>query len=320
MDRLKKVFKRLSARFKRAVNLLKVRFEPIYKRWLAKPVVNLIVRIVNQVGNTNATALAGNVAYNVILSLFPILLGLLAILGYFLPSATLQSQLIQFFQANMPGSVDILQANFTHIINARATLGFLGILGMLWTGISIIGTLDDAVNRAWGITTFRPFWIAKPLELGLAIGGGLLMLISIGASFFLSFVSRLPPPFTDFFIRTAGYILAFLLILVILLVMYKLFPNKKTTWREVFPGAILCAVLFEIARQLFFLYAGNLAQYNIIYGTLATVILFLIWIYYVAFIMILGAIFSSELQRLRKELHDGTYTVVKPGQQTPPRQ
>ena len=95
----------------------------------------------------------------------------------------------------MPNSVDILQANFIRVINARATLGFLGTLGMLWTGTSVVSTLDDAVNRAFGIKTFRPFWIAKPLELGLAIGSGLLMLISLGASFFLSFMSRLQSPF-----------------------------------------------------------------------------------------------------------------------------
>jgi len=310
----------LSARLKQAVDRLKARFAPVCKRWLAKPAVNLIVRIVNQIGNTNAAALAGNVAYNVILSLFPLLLGLLGILGYFLPSETLQSQLIQFFQAIMPGSVDVLQANFTHIINARVALGFLGTLGMLWTGTSVVSTLDDAINRARHITTFRPFWIAKPLELGLAIGSGLLMLISLGASFFLSFASRFRLPFTGLFIQVAGYILAFLLILVILLVMYKLFPNKKTTWREVLPGALLGAVSFEIARQLFFFYARSLAQYEIIYGTLAIAILFLIWIYYVAFIVIIGAIFSSELQRLRQELHEGRYTVVKPGQQTLPGQ
>jgi membrane protein len=320
VNRLKKFFRRLSARLKQAIDHLKARFEPVYERYLAKPAVNLIVRIVNQIGNTNATALVGNVAYNVILSLFPLLLGLLAILGYFLPSETLQSQIIQFFQTIMPSSVDVLQTNFTRIINARATLGFLGTLGMLWTGTSIVSTLDDAVNRAWGVTTFRPFWIAKPLELGLAIGFGLLMLISLGASFLLSFESRFSLPFTGFFIQIVGYILAFLLILVTLLVMYKLFPNKKTTWRGVLPGALLGAVLFEIARQLFFFYAGSLAQYEIIYGALATIIFFIIWIYYVAFIIILGAIFSSELQRLRQELHDDRYTVVKPGQQTPPGQ
>ena len=85
MNRLKKVFRHLSARLKQAVDRLKARFEPVYERCLAKPAVNLIVRIVNQIGNTNAADLAGNVAYNLILSLFPLLLGLLAILGYFLP-------------------------------------------------------------------------------------------------------------------------------------------------------------------------------------------------------------------------------------------
>ena len=320
MNRLKKVFRRLSARLKQLVDHLKARFEPVYERWLSKPAINLLVRIANQIGNTNAADLAGNVAYNVILSLFPLLLGLLAILGYFLPSETIQSQLIQFFQAIMPSSVNVLQENFTLIIIARAALGFLGTLGMVWTGTSVLSTLDDAVNRAWGVTTFRPFWIAKPLELGMAIGSGLLMLISLGASFILSFGSRFSLPFTGLFIQIAGYILAFLLILLTLLVMYKLFPNKKTTWRGVLPGALLGAVLFEIARQLFFFYSSSLAHYEIIYGTLATIILLLIWIYYVAFIIILGAIFSSELQRLRQELHDGRYTVVKPGQRTPPGQ
>jgi membrane protein len=80
--------------------------------------------------------------------------------------------------------------------------------------------------------------------------------------------------------------------------LYKFVPNTKTHWRSVWPGALLAAALFELARTLFIFYLDNFANYQLIYGSITSIIILLIWIYYSAFIMILGAEFTFQYSRM----------------------
>ncbi len=298
---------------KHTVARLKTKYTPTYERWLAKPFIQLIVRVANRAGNAAIGNLAGNISYNIILSILPLLFGALAVFAYFFNTSDLQAQILTFFTNNLPNSVGNLQANLSRITSARAALGLFGIVGGLWTGINIFTTLDDAINRAWGVTKFRSFIKAKLLEAAMTVGGGLLLVLSMGFSAILTFFPLLHGPLANEFVEAAGYIASFILMFIIFLVMYKVMPNTKTTWREVFPGALLAAVAFEAARQLFFLFAGNIADLTIIYGSLATIVLFLIWIYYAAMVTLIGAIFTVELGKLRMEIREGSFRVVKPG-------
>ena len=78
--------------------------------------------------------MAAEIAYYAFLSLFPLMLGLIAILGLFLPSATVQQQIINFFAQYLPGSVSILQTSIPGIIELRGAFGIIGIVGLVWSG------------------------------------------------------------------------------------------------------------------------------------------------------------------------------------------
>lgn len=297
---------------KQTVARLKTKYTPTYKRWLAKPFVQLIVRVANQAGNTAAGDLAGNVSFNVILSILPLLFGALALFAYFFNNLDIQTRLINFFAANFPTSVDTLRANFDRLDNAKAALGLIGAFGSLWTGINVFSSLDDAINRAWGIRKFRPLFRAKATEVGMAVACGSLLILSVGFSAVLEFFPNIAL-FRNHFIQGGGYVVSFAMMFVLFSLIYKIFPNTKTTWREVFPGALFAAIAFEIARQFFFAFAGNSARFQVIYGSLSTVILFITWIYYASLVAIIGAIFTVEYNGLRREIREDTYHVIKPG-------
>ncbi len=107
-------------------------------------------------------------------------------------------------------------------------------------------------------------------------------------------------PAADLIIVNMGSrLLAFLLVLAVFLLLYKLVPFTKTYWHYIWPGALLAAVLFEIARTLFVFYLENFANYQLIYGSIASIIILLVWIYYSAFIMVLGAEFTFQYSRMR---------------------
>ena len=282
--------KRLNTRLRRAKDCL-----------LEIPVVQLISRTAEGSGNHDATQRAAGVAYYAILSIFPLLLGLIALFGFFLPSVNLQDELLKFVGNNIPGAIDILRQNIMSIMRLRSTLGVLSIVGLFWSASAMFGAISLAINRAWDIRRDRPFYIRKASELGMAFGTGFLFLLSLGASAIISVLRRvLNLPAADLIIVNVGSrLVAFLLMLAVFLLLYKLIPNTKTYWRYIWPGALLAAVLFEIARTLFIFYLENFANYQLIYGSIASIIVLLVWIYYSAFIMVLGAEFTCQYDRMR---------------------
>lgn len=274
------------------------------------PVIQLISRTAEGAGNHNAAHMAAGVSYYAILSIFPLLLGLIAVFGFFLPSLNLQDELLNFFGKNLPGSADILKQNIASIVRIRGILGILSVVVLFWSGSTMFSAISLAINRAWDIRRFRHFFIRKASELAMALSTGVLFLLSLGASAIASIlrgVSDLPAAIL-LIVDIGSRLVAFLLILAVFLLLYKLIPNTRTYWRYVWPGALLAAVLFEIARTVFVFYIDNFANYQLIYGSIASIIVLLVWIYYSAFIMILGAEFTFQYGRMRNPVTKGSGT------------
>jgi uncharacterized BrkB/YihY/UPF0761 family membrane protein len=93
--------------------------------------------------------------------------------------------------------------------------------------------------------------------------------------------------------------------LMVFSLIYKYMPNTRTYWSSILPGAILAAFLFEVGKYAFIIYLNNFANYQNIYGSLASVIILLVWIYYLALILVIEAEFSSEYTRMRRGVSEG---------------
>lgn len=267
--------------------------------------MQLVVRTVQELGDDDASHMAAGIAYYAILSLFPLLLGLIAILGFFLPSETVQEELFDFFRRNLPGSIEMLERNITDVIHLRGTLGLLGILGLFWSGSGMFGAVSRTINRAWDIHRDRPFYVRKLRDIAMALGISILFLLSLGATSVFTVLSSTDLPFIGTAVNVGAVLLAFVLNLAIFFILYKFVPNTKTYWRYIWPGALLVAILFEIAKSVFVLYLGRFAHYELVYGSVGSVIVLLLWVYISAFILILGAEFSSEYGRMREGVDRG---------------
>src|SRR4030043_651539 len=101
------------------IKRLKARLQRAKDRLLKIPVVQLISRTAEGAGNHDATQRAAGVAYYAFLSIFPLLLGLIAVFGFFLPSVNLQDELLKFVAKNLPGATDVIRQNITSIIKLR---------------------------------------------------------------------------------------------------------------------------------------------------------------------------------------------------------
>ena len=281
------------------------------KAYLLKgSVVQLIARTAEESGNHDAGQRAAGVAYYAIISIFPLLLGLIAVFGFFLPSLNLQDQLLKFVGNNIPGATDILKDNIANVIKLRGVMSILSIVILFWSASALFSSISLAINRAWNVIRHRNFFIRKASELGMVFGTGILFLLSLGASSIITIMHGvLNLPTTSLvMVYVSTKLAAFLLIFLVFLLLYKFIPNTKTYWRGVWPGALLVALLFELARTLFIFYLDNIANYQLIYGSITSIIVLLVWIYYSSLIMILGAEFTFQYSLMRYPVTTGSST------------
>lgn len=282
---------------------LYLKLKKIKNRLLLIPELQLAVRTIKALGPDDASPLAAGIAYYSLLSLFPLILGFIALLGMILPLGSIQDELFNFFESSFPGSAAFLERNITNIIHLRSTLGVLSLVLLFWSGSSMFGAVSRAINRAWGIRFQQepPFYKRKPRDFAIMFGIGILLILSIVTTTVFTILSGKNLPGMGIALSIGAGLLAFLLNLIIFLFLYRYIPYTKTSWGNIWPGALLAAMLFEIAKSLFTLYLGHFANYDVIYGPVGSVIVLLVWVYICAFILILGAELSFEYSRMRNE-------------------
>ncbi len=146
----------------------------------------------------------------------------------------------------------------------------------------------------------------------MAIGVGVLFALSVGVTSFLQWATTIEIANQTVAELLGGEVVAVILKLpaffisfAIFLVIYKYLPNTKTYWRDIWLGAIIAAALFETGKNLFLWYLENFAQYDQVYGNVASVIVLMMWTYITAFILILGAEFASEYARMKRGVRRG---------------
>ena len=282
-----------------------------------RPLV-LIGRVVWDMAARDTTHNAAGVAYFAIFSLFPLLLGVLAILGMVLASEEMQQRFLIFATSNLPGSAQFVESNLEEIKRFRGALGVGAILGSLWLGTAVFAAISRAVNRAWGIYRNRPFYLALPRRMLMGLVTGSLFLLSTAATSIIQVFTKTQQtmPWQWFFLdpeagKAAVYLIPWAITLLIFLLIYRFEPRCQTYWRYVWPGAVVASLLFEGAKFLFIWYLENMAVFNQVHGSLASVVVLLLWVYLSALILILGAQVSYQYELLyrpgatREEAQDG---------------
>ena len=275
-------------------------------------VVRLLVRTLHEMSADDATHMAAGVAYYMLFSLFPLVLGLIAVLSFFVDDATAQTQLTGWISGFLPGSEELVVSNINAVVAFRGALGLFAVVGLFWSGSAVFGAITRAVNRAWDVVDDRPFYVTKLRQLMMAVATGILFALSLTMAAVVrtaGIITTTEVPGLQPLINTGSLAMlqigSFLLVLVIFLLLYKYLPNTKTYWSYIWPGALLGASLFELAKNLFLFYLNSFASFENVDGSLAPVVAMLLWAYLSSLILILGAELSSEYGRLKRGVERG---------------
>jgi membrane protein len=258
---------------------------------------------------------AAALTYYSVLSLFPALLVLVSLVGLFADPAGVTRMMTSTVSQLGPSTAAKTFAGPIHSITAsRGTAGVMFVVGVaaaLWAASGYVSAFADAANAIYEVDEGRPFWKLRPLQLAVTF-----VLILLAALVALGLVlsgpivhaagSALGISDTALTVwRFAKWPVMVVLVLVIFGALYYSAPNARVTGvRWITGGAVLALVLWIVASVVLALYVGNFGSYNKTYGSLAGVVVFLLWLWITNLAILLGAEFNAETERA-KQLHAG---------------
>jgi membrane protein len=263
-------------------------------------------RGVGELYNSEGLTHAASIAYYALLSLFPFMLLVLSILGSVTSDQGDRDTVVQFVFRYFPRQFDFITGQLDAFRMQTLQLGIGGFLALVWASLGVFNAVTSAVNHAWGVERRRSFLMHRVISF--------LMMLSAGAIFVaalvLASVARVAP--TNWFWSlierspwliwlsqvTANYGATALLIGCVALLFYFI-PNTDMRFRDVWPGAIITGLLWRGALSAFSWYARDLAAWNMVHGSIAAVVIFLLWIYVSAVILLYGVEMTASYARLR---------------------
>ena len=274
-----------------------------------------LVRLVNGNDLTHAAA----IAYYALLSFFPFLLLVISLLGSMTADEADRLAVLGFVFRYFPTQVDFVSTQLDAFRQTRYQIGIAGALALIWASLGVFGAVTSAVNEAWGVEKQRSFWRHRMVSFLMLVAGGGVMILGLllvsaikvaQASWFGVMLTRFEW-LRNLQTLTFTYSATLLLVFAIGL-LYYFIPNAKTRFRDVWVGAILTGVLWRVAFDGFSWYVRRNGRLTLIHGSIATVVVFLLWIYVCAVILIYGVEFTAAYARLRRRRPDAVPAAPTP--------
>jgi membrane protein len=273
----------------------------------------VLKRTVSEFREDNLTDWAAALTYYAILSIFPALIVLVSILGLAGVSAT--NAILSNIKDLGPGPAqDIISGAIKEIAASTSTAGVafvLGLIASLWSASGYVGAFSRAANVIYEMEEGRPFWKLRPIQIGMTLI--LLVLVAISAiavvisgplASEIGKVLGIQGTAVTIF-NIAKWPVIVVVLMTMLAILYYGAPNvRHPGFRWITPGGVLAVLLWMLASVGFAFYVSNFSSYNATYGSLAGVIIFLIWLWISNVAVLLGAEMNAEIERGR-ELESG---------------
>lgn len=269
--------------------------------------VGIVREAMDSFGAARSAQSAAGMAYYAFFSLFPLALFLVTIASaiFLQDRARAVQQVITLIGQAIPVSPDLIRNNVEQVLSARGTVGVIGALGTLWSAMGFFSILSGNVNRAWPEAERRNFLEQRLVALIMIAVLVVLMGLSLASTALLSFLSPGQIPALDgLFLRgtLVGTILTalvpWLFAFLLFLALYRWAPNIRVPWRAAAWAALVVSVVWQVAASGFAWYLrSGLANYELVYGSLGTIIALLFWIYLTSWFTLFGAHLSAAIDR-----------------------
>ncbi|WP_047984720.1 YihY/virulence factor BrkB family protein [Ornithinibacillus californiensis] len=267
-------------------------------------VITFIKKLIGRILEEDAFGLAAQLAYFFLLSLFPLLVVLITLVGYLPVDPEILTRILS--SVTPPDSMQLIEENVEQLVSQKnGQLLSIGIIGTLWAASNGINAIMRVFNHAYEVEEDRFFIVSRLIAIALTIAMVGVIVIAI----LLPVLGRMIGIYlfslfglSDDFITVwemLRWVLTSIVFFVVFLFLYKLAPNVSVQFREAFWGALFSTVAWQITSYTFSFYVANLGHYSATYGSLGAVITLMIWFYISAFIVIVGGILNATISKMK---------------------
>ena len=247
---------------------------------------------------------SASLSYYTIFSLGPVLLIIISLAGIFFGKDAVEGKIYAQLQGLVGSAAAIqIQDIISNIEDSRMSRSgaIFGAVILFIGATGVFTEIQDSINYIWSIKT-KPkksivkFIIDRLLSFSLIIGFGFILMVSLAIHALVDLLHdelrRLFDDHTVIFFQALNYVTLFVVITTLFAIIFKVLPDGRIRWKDAFVGATFTAVLFMIGKSLIGIYLGN-ANIGITYGTAASVVIILLWVYYTSMILYFGAEFTK---------------------------
>jgi len=253
---------------------------------------------------------AASIGYYALLSLFPILLIIISILGSVTASEANRLAIMNFVFRYFPSQFDFIIAQLDSFRQTPIRLGLGGGIALIWASLGVFNAISSAVNHAWGVEKKRNFWQHRLFSFLMLVVAGVLLLTALllatavqvaEARWFANyhFDSALLLALRGLSVRYATLLLPALVFGLI----YYFVPNvSNVLLKDVWLGALVTGLLWDAGLKGFSWFVRDTSRWTHIHGNIATVVVFLLWVYISAIILLWGVEFTAAYAKMRRDI------------------
>ena len=263
-------------------------------------------RAVVDLYNSDVLTHSASIAYYSLLSLFPLFLLMLSIAGKMTSNPEEREQVVRFVFRYFPRQFDFISGQLDAFQSSSVQLGIGGLLALIWGSLGVFSAITSAVNHAWHVDQERSFLKHRLVSFvmllsaggALVVGLGLASVVRMAETRWFGRIAEVSPSLQWASGVSADYAATAFLVVCVAMVFYFI-PNAPVRFRDVWPGALLVGLLWRVALAGFSWYVRDLASWNVIHGSIAAVVVFLIWVYVSAVILLYGVQMTASYSRLQ---------------------
>lgn len=265
----------------------------------------LLWQALKKFNRDNGFFLASGITFNILINLIPFIMLLLASVGaYLYNDQDVLNHIRAYFRNVAPVLDPQIVKNLMDVIQNRQIVGILGFVGFLWFSTYVFASLRIALNIVFRVEKNRGMLFGIGIDLLMILLVGILILVSMILSSVITFIQgyqgRIPVAMGPTIQWILKYLLPFILTAGMFFLIYKIIPNKEVRSKSALQAALFTGLLWELAKHLFSWYVVHLAKYSLVYGSLSTLVIFILWVYYSSTILVLGGEFAYFLEEDRQ--------------------
>ena len=264
--------------------------------------VSLVGQLATGVREHDVATVAAALAYYFFLSLFPLIIFVLA-LASLMPIDGLETWILANAARSLPSDAYGLLEKAVEGLLAEPRGGLLSLAAVLalWTSSAAFAATINGLNRAYRVEDSRSWWRARLYAIGLTLALSLLMILAFTLSVFGTHLQHLIAaalgPTAGMLAQVARWTLTILATTLVVAAVYYAAPAVEKEWQWIRPGAVLFVFGFSASSAAFSFYVGRFGSYDRTYGSLGAVIVLLVWMYLLGFFLLLGGELNALLER-----------------------